>query len=181
MVVLPHGNSDPERGFSINKDIYKVHGYSAEEDTLRFIKDILILKGVHLKMRLSKDLFTSCRDARSSYVSFLEPQKLEQEKEKKRKINEKAEREKEKEKDKKSDVLKRLEGDLELLHAEIRVAENAVEEGNTDFGEIMAKKPLDMNKLKMCQAQIAMGVKRIKKLQLEVVRWRKRSRRLKKN
>ena len=181
MLVLSHGNSDPERGFSINKDILKVHGYSAKEDTPRFIKDVLILKGVHLKMQLSKALFTSCRDARSSCVSFLEPQKLEQEKEKKRKINEKTEREKEKEKDKKSDVLKRLEGDLELLHAEIRVAENAVEEGNTDFGEIMAKKPLDMNKLRMCQAQIAMGGKRINKLQLEVVGWRKRSRRPKKN
>ena len=31
---------------------------------------------------------------------------------------------------KKNDVLKCLEGDLELLHAGIRVAENAVEEGN---------------------------------------------------
>ena len=41
---------------------------------------------------------------------------------------------------------------MELLHAGIRVAEDAVEEGNTDFGELMAKKPLDINKLKMCQA-----------------------------
>ena len=90
--------------FSINKNILKVHGYSTKEDTLalRFIKDVLILKGGHLKIRLSKDLFTSCRGARSSYVAFLEAQKLEQEMEKKRKIDEEAEREKAKEKDKKS-------------------------------------------------------------------------------
>ena len=50
--------------------------------------------------------------------------------EKKRKIDEEAEWEKAKENKKKNDVLKCLEGDLELLHAGIRVAENAVEEGN---------------------------------------------------
>ena len=45
-----------------------------------------------------------------------------------------------KEKIKKSDVLKHLEGDLELLHAGMRVAENAVDEGSTDLGEVMGKK-----------------------------------------
>ena len=39
-------------------------------------------------------------------------------------------RESERKQQKKNDVLKCLEGDLELLHAGIRVAENAVEEGN---------------------------------------------------
>ena len=75
-------------------------------------------------------MLTSCRGARSSYVAFLEAQKLEQGMEKKRKIDEETEREKAKEKNKKSAVLKLLEGDLELLHAGIRVAENAVGEGN---------------------------------------------------
>ena len=32
----------------------------------------------------------------------------------------------------------------------------------------MAKKPLDMSKLKMCKAQMAMGVTRKNELQLEV-------------
>ena len=46
LLVLPHGNSDPERGFSINKNILKVHGYSTKGNTiiaLHFIKDVLIL------------------------------------------------------------------------------------------------------------------------------------------
>ena len=119
-------------------------------------------------MHLSKDLFTSCRGVRSFYVAFLEAQKLEPEMEKKWKIDEEAEWEKAKEEDKKSDVLKRLEGDLELLHAGIRVADNAVEEGTTDFSKMMAKKPLDLNNLKTSQAQIAMGGKRKNELQLEV-------------
>ena len=123
---------------------------------------------------MSKDLFTSCRGARSSYVALLEVQKLEQEMKKKQKIDEEAEQEKAKEKDKNSDVLKHLEGNLELLHAGIRVAENALEEGNLDFGEVMAKKLVDMNKLKMCQAQIAIGVKRKNELQLEVAQVEKK-------
>ena len=101
LLVLPHGNSDPERGFSLKNNIYKVHDYSTKEDTLialRFIKDVLILKGGHLKIHLSKDLFTSCKGARSSYVAFLEAQKLEQEMEKKQKIGEEAEQEKVKKK-----------------------------------------------------------------------------------
>ena len=96
LLVLPHGNSDLERCFSINKNILKVHGYSTKEDTLialRFINDVLIFKGGHLKIDLSRDLFTSCRGARSSDVAFLEAQKLEQEIERKQKIDE-AEREK---------------------------------------------------------------------------------------
>ena len=66
-------------GFSINKNILKVHGYSTKEDTLialGFTKDVLVLKVGHLKIHLSKDLFTSCKCARSSYVAFLEAQKL---------------------------------------------------------------------------------------------------------
>ena len=56
---------------------------------------------------------------------------------------------------------------MKLFHAWIKVAEKAVEERNADFGELMAKKTLDMNKLKIRQAQIAMGVKRKNELQLE--------------
>ena len=87
---------------------------------------------------------------------------------KKKKKDEETEQEKAKEKNKKSHVLKHLEGDLELLHVGIRVSQNAVEEGSTGFGEVMGKKLLDMNKLKMCQAQIAISVKRKSEIRLEV-------------
>ena len=84
-LVLPHGNSGPARCVTINKNILKVHSYSTTEDTFiaqRFIHYILILKGGRLKIHLSKDFFNSCRGARSSYVAFLEAQKLEQKMEK---------------------------------------------------------------------------------------------------
>ena len=155
LLVLPQGNSGPARCVSVMKNILQVHNYSTTEDTFiaqRFIHYILILKGGRLKIHLSKDFFNSCRGARSSYVAFLKAQKLEQKMEKNEKSIKNLNERKRKKKDKKSDVLKRLESDLELLHAGIRVAEDAVEEGNTDFGELTAKKPLDINKLKMCQA-----------------------------
>ena len=86
----------------------------------------------------------------------------------KKKKDEETEQEKAKEKDKKSHVLKHLQGDLELLQGRIRVSQNAVKEGSTGFGEVMGKKLLDMNKLKMYQAQIAIGVKRKSEFRLEV-------------
>ena len=48
VVSLSHRNSTPERGFSINKLILEVHGYSTYEDTLtalRLVKDELLRVG----------------------------------------------------------------------------------------------------------------------------------------
>ena len=59
---------------SINKKMLGIHGSSTKEDTiiaLWFIKDELILRGGSLKISLTKDLLTSCRSARSSYVALL--------------------------------------------------------------------------------------------------------------
>ena len=53
LLVLPHGNSNAERGFSISKFTLKVHVYSTKEGYL---------------------LITSFRVTRSSYVAFLEGQ-----------------------------------------------------------------------------------------------------------
>ena len=47
-VLLSHGNSDPERGFSINKFLFDTHGNSISEVTIkciRLLKDFLIRKG----------------------------------------------------------------------------------------------------------------------------------------
>ena len=41
MLILPHGNADPERGFSVNKHLDN-HGSTTSEETieaLRFLKD----------------------------------------------------------------------------------------------------------------------------------------------
>ena len=51
-----HGNSTPERGFSVNKQLLNVHGYSTYEDITiasRMVKDEL-LYGV-LKFQITRD------------------------------------------------------------------------------------------------------------------------------
>ena len=48
VLLLSHGNSDPERGFSINKFLLDTHGNSISEVTIeciRLLKDFLIRKG----------------------------------------------------------------------------------------------------------------------------------------
>ena len=170
ILILPQGNSDPERGFSINKKMLDVHGSSTKEDTiiaLRFIKDELILRGGPLKISLTKELLTSCRSARSSYVAFLEAQKVEEEMKKKKKMEEEAMKEKEKENASKRDILEKLERQLDSLNSGITVALNAVEEGNIEMGEEMKKKKVDMDKLKLSQAKVAMGMKRKNELEVE--------------
>ena len=57
--VLPHGNADPERGFSINKRIIDIHGGSLGPETIeaiRLVKDYLLTIGGVEKVAINKEL-----------------------------------------------------------------------------------------------------------------------------
>ena len=64
VLLLPHGNADPERGFSLNKNVLAVHGLSVKEETVEVIwmvKDFIIRnKGVMMNIEISKDLIEHC-------------------------------------------------------------------------------------------------------------------------
>ena len=93
---------------SINKKMLDVSGSLTKENTIiasRFIKNELILRGGPLKISLTKDLLTPCRSARSSYVAFLEAQKVKEETKKKQKMEDEALKEKEKENASECDAL----------------------------------------------------------------------------
>ena len=48
MAVLPHGNAEPERGFSVNGQVIDVHGPNIGEDmiiAIRTVKDFIINSG----------------------------------------------------------------------------------------------------------------------------------------
>ena len=51
VLVLSHGNSDPERGFSINKAMLNIYGDRIQGDiqALRLIKDFLVNSGGSMK------------------------------------------------------------------------------------------------------------------------------------
>ena len=59
-LILPHGNADPERGFSLNKNVLvAVHGFSIKEETLetiRMVEDFIIRNNGVMNIEISKDL-----------------------------------------------------------------------------------------------------------------------------
>ena len=59
ILSLNHGNRTPERGFSVNKRLLDVHGYSTYEDTiiaLRMVKDALLCIGCVLEFPITREL-----------------------------------------------------------------------------------------------------------------------------
>ena len=67
---LSHGNSTPERGFSINKLLLAVHGHNTYEDTiiaLRMVKDELARVGGTCKFPITRELLDSVKDSWSKY------------------------------------------------------------------------------------------------------------------
>ena len=72
---LSHGNSTPERGFSINNVLLESHGYTMQNDTisvLRFIKDELNRVGGILNFPITQNLITQVKGARAKYMADLE-------------------------------------------------------------------------------------------------------------
>ena len=70
VLSLSHGNGTPERGFSINKLILEVHGYSMYDDTLtahRLVKDELRRVGGETKFPITKELLA---DVKASYTRY---------------------------------------------------------------------------------------------------------------
>ena len=64
VLLLPHGNADPERGFSLNKNVLAVHGLSVKEETVEaiwMVKDFIIRNnGVMMNIEISKNLIEHC-------------------------------------------------------------------------------------------------------------------------
>ena len=62
VLSLSHGNSTPERGFSLSKRLLDLHGYSTYEETiiaLRMVKDELLRVDGGLKFPITRELLES--------------------------------------------------------------------------------------------------------------------------
>ena len=71
-----HVNVEPERGFSINKILLNIHGYSTKDETivaLRLVKDFE--RESIEKIKVIQELLRSCERARERYGAFLEQQR----------------------------------------------------------------------------------------------------------
>ena len=71
ILLISHGNSAPENGFSINKAMLDFHGNSMDESTieaLRFVKGALLQYPSILDIPIRRSLINNVKDARKWYV-----------------------------------------------------------------------------------------------------------------
>ena len=89
VLSISHGNSAPENGFSINKAMLDIHGYSLGESTieaLRFVKDAILKHSSILDIPITRSLLDNVKDSRKRHMADLEAQRaIEKEEEAKRK------------------------------------------------------------------------------------------------
>ena len=64
ILLLPHGNADPERGFSVNKRLLEKHSNNISEDTLesiRITKDFIIQSGGQANVKVTTEMIEKCK------------------------------------------------------------------------------------------------------------------------
>ena len=124
LLTLSRGNSDPERGFSINKNQLDLHGSNIGENTLealRIVKDYLMRNGGIGNFVVTKDLVDKCDKAHSQYQAYLAAAKKQEMRELEMIVGEK-------EKGEKMDKVMQLERDIAVLSNGVALAENLMKE-----------------------------------------------------
>ena len=128
VLLLPHGNADPERGFSLNKNVLAVHGFSIKEETLeaiRMVKDFIIRNNGVMNIEISKDLIEHCKVSHTRYQCYLNKQrKIHEEEKYRKKLRE--------EEESKTELIR----EKTVLIKSMKVAENCVDEGNTELDNL---------------------------------------------
>ena len=83
VLSISHGNSAPENGFSINKAMLDIHGYSLGESTveaLQFVSTIWKYSSI-LDIPITRSLLDNVKDSRKRYMADLEAQRATEKKE----------------------------------------------------------------------------------------------------
>ena len=83
--TLPHGNSDPERGFSINKAMVDINHNESTIVSFRLVKDTIRIYGGVLNVSITLPLLQAVKDSHKVYQDYLRCLKEEEEKLVKRK------------------------------------------------------------------------------------------------
>ena len=178
MASIPHGNSAPENGFSINKRMIQLHGTSIQTETIeaiRLVKDTILCYGSRFDIPMTKALTESVKLSHSRYQADLK-HKRELKEAEERKVAEKIQAAKEEEQrkqeqSKKNEEKSTLQASLQQLDNGILVADNLIESGNEELKALLLKKTATKKQLQTCQSKIETGVKRRKELveQKEVI------------
>ena len=188
VMLVSHGNADPERGFSINKHMLQIHGNSLGEETIvaiRLVKDHIVHCGGLSNVLLTDSLLDSCRAARSRYQNDLEAKRKQAEKESAAKAAA-AEAEAAAQvalaaRKKKDEKLDSIEKEMKGVKAGIAVADETNQEANEELKVILNKsntlsKTQFVAQVTKVQAKIDMATKRKQELteEMDVILEKKR-------
>ena len=165
VLSLSHGNSTPERGFSINKLLLEAHGYTIYEDTiiaLRTVKDELNRVGGVLKFDINRDLI---RESKSAYSKY-ETDRIT------RKTIENAEKAKRKEKEEsvtrqalKSKEIELINVEIEKCKSSLKVADDIIDNAKENLQDALGKKNVDRVLTQQALSKIEIGTERKRKFQ----------------
>ena len=187
VLVLPHGNADVERGFSVNSSVVTEDRPQLTELTissLRFVKDYVKNCGSVTNVVISKDMITAARGAHQKYVQRIADEK-EEEKKRLQQLQEdeteklKAELEKEKlEQDAKSLKKKRkdLEEEEKLVSSDLSVGQKLLKEANEKLKKSIKDK--NMEGVAVAHEMLKAAEKKSKKSSENLERVRKDRKRL---
>ena len=176
-LIVPHGNSDVERGFSINRDIMGTNRSSLSINSLnglRLAKDAVNRYGTPQNVPRSKKMIQAVSSARTTYENRLQEERDANERRKKEAEKKKAENEaKEKEckliaqqnkslKEQESDLLKKEE----MIKDKYQVGKDLVEDGTRSLNIGISEK--NMAKISKAQILIETGQKQMQEAESEL-------------
>ena len=174
VLILSHGNADPEKGFSVNKHLLQIHGGNTGKETLealRLVKDSKARKGGIECIKVTKALIRSCQSAHSLYTSELAEKKRQE------KVT-LDEARKNQEKEEKLKQINEIDSDLIMIKSGIEIAEKAISEGNEELELLIKREKLDRDELAKAHQKINMGVKRKTELQASLLEAEKKKKKL---
>lgn len=168
VLCLSHANSDPERGFSENKNVLKDRDNLDDETiiAIRMVKDTL--KNVEVTdFPIGRRLFQMCSNARQKYFVFLEQQKAEQElllKNKEGGVKEISQKKKSN-----SEKLSDIEETLRLEEKKIGSAEQMIKDGNKIMADLVSSKgSVDKKRLIRAQMLVESGMEKVANIKVAI-------------
>ena len=158
VLSISHGNSAPENGFSINKAMLDIHGYSLGESTieaLRFVKDAILKHSSILDIPITRSLLDNVKDSRKRYIADVEAQRA----------IEKEEEAKKKDEHMRNQEISVLTASLKQLQNSLTVADDSVKEDNEQVQQLLTQKNCTKKDLQRAQSKIKIGLKRTAELE----------------
>ena len=136
VLSLPHADIEPACGFSINKSLLSIHGYSTKDETIiafQLVKDFINERGGIEEIKVTQELLRLCERASKRCEAFLEQQRKVEEQMKLARVKEELAKQT-------KDAVSEVENKMRFLKKGIKVAETSVEEGNHELREAVKGK-----------------------------------------